>query len=696
MQELAKRYQTHTIAGGLVLAFIWLQFRVQSILPAVMQDEYIYSMQARKVPMPLLEYPNYLYSLVYSSTNACGINYYGCAKNLNLFFFAGFVAVIFFLTLYFLGRWWAFGLSLATLLSPLGAYTSLFMPESMYFFFALLSVVGLWWAARKGLWWQYLIAGALVGLTALVKPHALFLAAGAVLFLLVVYFKNWSKFGIAFASYVAGTLGTKFILGFILAGPAGLTLFGSNYTSSLNNFTDNLTGSGLPEGLAAQGSVGVAVASEQASGNLFVDFIGETIFQIGWQSAAVFLLTSGLLAVTLGALRPGSLVSSQSEGASAEDIRRFLQLVLISLGSMVLVIGAFGAMVTLLGDDHSNRLLLRYYEFLIAPLAIAALAAAKNSSKGNLVTYLVAGAATLIGAFAFWGWFPSLRPQFADSPIMMGVTATEFSGGLAVAIAFGLGIAAVLNSKTRLMVLGSLTIFSLLFFGFSSVNRLHAQASSISSFDSAGIFARDYLVAADPATIHFVGTNRQLTLASIFWLDKPDVKFTLVAPFESFSAETLPAGTEWVVVFGGAILETTPRFAINGEGWSLVNISSSDKHLFSQSMQDSPIASITGLGPITNWGQWVLGESSAISFKNLVPAGAKMQMQILVGPNGGGQRVEMSLGDGLTLVDLPEAGTIATVNLDFKNTLPSGLVEITVPQGLADSFAIISLTIVSE
>jgi hypothetical protein len=45
----------------------------------------------------------------------------------------------------------------------------------------------------------------------------------------------------------------------------------------------------------------------------------------------------------------------------------------------------------------------------------------------------------------------------------------------------------------------------------------------------------------------------------------------------------------------------------------------------------------------------------------------------------------------VTLVDLPDAGTIATVNLDFKNTLPSGVLEITVPLGLVDSFAIISL-----
>lgn len=686
MKQLAEKYSTHTIVGGLVLAFVWLQARVQSILPAVMQDEYVYSMQARKIPLADLEYPNFLYSLVYSSTNACGINYYSCTKNLNLFFFAGFVAVIFFLTLYFLGKWWAFGLSLATLLSPLGAYTSLFMPESMYFFFALLSVVGLWWAAKKGLWWQYLIAGSLVGLTALVKPHALFLAAGAVLFILVVHFKAWKQFGIAFASYVGGALVTKFTLGFLLAGPAGLTLFGSNYTSSLNNFTENLRGSGVPEGLSASGAG--AVAAAPGGSNLLVDFVGQTIFQIGWQSAAVFLLAGGLLAILLGSLK---VADNQELPQVQADAKRFGQLVLISLGSMVLVIGAFGAMVTLLGDDHSNRLLLRYYEFLIAPLAIAALAAAKNSSKGNWITWLVAGAATLIGAVAFWVWFPSLRPQFADSPIMMGVTASEFSGGLAVAIAFVLGVAAFLTSRTRLLVLGSVTIFSLVFFGFSSVNRLHGQASTISPVDSAGIFARDYLAGADPATIHFVGTNKQLTLASIFWLDKPDVRFTLIAPLERVSVDRLPEGTEWVIAFGGALLDFTPKFSINGDGWSLMNVSESDKHFFNQAMQDTPIEATTGLGPATSWGQWVEGDSATIKFKELVPAGSKMQLQVLVGPTGAGQRIEVQFGDGVTVFDLPDAGNIATVNLDLQNTLPADELRIQLPEGFSDVLALMSL-----
>ena len=679
MKELLQRYQTQTFIGGFAIAFIWLQLRVVARLPAVMQDEYIYSMQARKIPLAELDFPNYLFSLVYSTTNTCGINYYSCAKNLNLFFFAGFVAIIFFLALHFLGRWWAFGLSLATLLSPLGVYASLFMPESMYFFFALISVVGLWWAARKGLWWQYLIAGSLVGLTALVKPHALFLAAGAVLFILVVHFKSWKRFGIALASYAVGTLGTKLGLGFILAGPAGITLFGSSYTSALTTVADDLSGSGAPEGLNA---------SAPGGNNQLVDFVGQTIFQIGWQSAAVFLLTGGLLAVVLGSLRAAG---GQKLDQNQTDAKRFGQVALISLGSMVLFIGVFGAIVTIMGDDHSNRLLLRYYEFLVPVLAIAALAAAKNSGKSNLITWLVAGGTTVIGAVAFWVWFPSLTQLFADSPFMMGVTATEFSGALAVAIALALGVAAFLKSNLRFVVLGSLTIFSLVFFGLSSMNRFVDQTRTVLPFDAAGIFARDYLASADPATIHFVGVNRQFTQASIFWMDKPDVLFTLAQPLSPISPESLPAGTEWVMTMDGAMVDITPRFVISGEGWSLLNISESDKHFFNQAMQDTPIESTTGLGPITNRGQWVEGDVATIRFKEPVPAAAKMTMQVLVGTPGDGQRIEMYLGDGGTYVDMPEAGNLATLDLVFNNTLPAQEIEILLPPGLEDAFSVISL-----
>jgi hypothetical protein len=63
--------------------------RIMPVLPAVMQDEYVYSIQARFTPFAGQLYPNYLFSWLYSGTSACGADFYSCGKGLNvLFFFA--------------------------------------------------------------------------------------------------------------------------------------------------------------------------------------------------------------------------------------------------------------------------------------------------------------------------------------------------------------------------------------------------------------------------------------------------------------------------------------------------------------------------------------------------------------------------------------------------------------------------------
>ena len=147
--EQATQRFTLIALTSLGLVFAWLYARVQGVLPAVMQDEYVYSMQARKLPLAELEYPNYLFSWLYGGTDVCGLSYYSCAKTLNLVFFAGFIAVIFAVAFTLLGRWWALAIALATALGPAGVYTSVFMPESMYFFFATAALALLWWVVGR-------------------------------------------------------------------------------------------------------------------------------------------------------------------------------------------------------------------------------------------------------------------------------------------------------------------------------------------------------------------------------------------------------------------------------------------------------------------------------------------------------------------------------------------------------------------
>jgi hypothetical protein len=57
--------------------------------PAILGDEYLYSMNSRKAApwetSPAGDFSNYLFNFIYQSTNLCGNSFYGCAKILNIF-----------------------------------------------------------------------------------------------------------------------------------------------------------------------------------------------------------------------------------------------------------------------------------------------------------------------------------------------------------------------------------------------------------------------------------------------------------------------------------------------------------------------------------------------------------------------------------------------------------------------------------
>ncbi len=109
--------------------------RVWPVLPAVMQDEYVYSIQARFTPFAEQLYPNYLFSWLYSGTSACGADFYSCGKGLNVLFFFATLAFIFLIARRLLSVTWGAMIATVAAFSPIHVYVSYFMPEAMYFAF---------------------------------------------------------------------------------------------------------------------------------------------------------------------------------------------------------------------------------------------------------------------------------------------------------------------------------------------------------------------------------------------------------------------------------------------------------------------------------------------------------------------------------------------------------------------------------
>jgi phosphoglycerol transferase len=194
-----KDWKNQLMLGTLVILGGWIYSRVWMVNPAILGDEYLYSINARKAapwdPSPAGDFSNYLFNLVYSSTNLCGSSFYTCGKYLNLFFFLGFIFIIFLIAKRLMGFWPAYAFTIAAGLSPLSVYTSMFLPESMYFFFLGLVLLAVLKAATNFTWQNWGIAGLAIGVASLTKPHAWLSMIAISIFALIVGLSKYREIG---------------------------------------------------------------------------------------------------------------------------------------------------------------------------------------------------------------------------------------------------------------------------------------------------------------------------------------------------------------------------------------------------------------------------------------------------------------------------------------------------------------------
>ena len=227
---VAKLRAEHALIVIPFLLAAWSISRIWTVLPSIMQDEYIYTSQAKNLPFAEQFYSNYLFSLVMGLTNYCGDEFYACTKSINSFFFIGTILLTFLIAIRFLTFRWSVFVASVTALSPIAIPVSYFMPETMYFSMMTLTIWLSLVVSKKESWFLWIVPGLSLGATALVKPHAVFMLPAFMFFAFLYAYKkagsSWFP-GIRAAANVAiGFMVTKFGLGFAFAGTEGLKLFG--------------------------------------------------------------------------------------------------------------------------------------------------------------------------------------------------------------------------------------------------------------------------------------------------------------------------------------------------------------------------------------------------------------------------------------------------------------------------------------
>jgi len=560
-----KDWKNLAFAGSMLAVAAWVYSRVAMVNPAILGDEYLYSINARKAapwdPSPAGDFSNYLFNLVYSSTNVCGDAFYTCGKLLNLVFFIGFLTVIFIIAKRYMNYWIAFAFTILAGLSPLSVYTSMFLPESMYFFFLSLVFAAVLKAADTYAWKDWAVVGALIGVTSLVKPHAWLSAIAIGIFLVVLGLTNAKhRFGPLFKAIGAISLGAilgRVIIGFLVAGPKALSFFGQYLNA------------GVVEQIvvtAPSGSVASASAVTTTPMNGVLSLFG-TQFNIHMLTIAA-LMGVAILGVTVGVI----------ELARTKELTKVTALSLFAfiwLFSLVIEVVVFTGWITGGGDDHTTRVLERYYDFLFIVVPLAGLAALTSKFMAETKIWIRLPLAVVMLVLitpAFSGFFGTLTIQIADAPNLAGLVVNQDVFNAAALFGFAsLLVFAFFPKYTPLVLIGLLPV-TMVGTGYQIQDQYQGFRGELNAQDNAGQYLRANLTPEQVDSTWIVATSRFEATNVAIWADSAKIKYDLFGAASVLDASLVPEGTTYILVNGdltyaGAVLETIP-----GEGYTLHRI----------------------------------------------------------------------------------------------------------------------------
>ena len=560
VREFLASWKNVIAIGTLPVLGAWIYSRVWMVNPAILGDEYLYSMNARKVgpwdPPVAGDFSNYLFNFVYQGTNLCGDAFYACGKIFNIVFFLGFIFTIFILALRFLPFWGAYAFMIAAALSPLSVYTSMFLPESMYFFFIGLVLLAVLRAMRVFTWQNWALAGAAIGVASLVKPHA-WLSAVAVGITLVVVGLTQKHVGLKGTLFsglalVGGAIVARVVVGLAVGGTKALGFFGQYLgagtveqvlTGPAEADAEQVIGAGPMDGV-------VAIFGAQLNTHIL------TIM------ALMGVAVVGLIVALIDLIRTREL----------NPVNAFGLFAIIWLISLMIEIVIFTGWITGSGDDHTTRVLLRYYEFLfvIVPLAGLSIFTAKLQERVNVFfRWIVAVAVAALITPPFTGFFGTLMIQIADAPHLAGLVVNQdvFNGVALVGFA-AVAVFATFPKFTAWAFVAVLP-FTMVGTGWQIQDQYQGFRAELSASDKAGKFINTTFTQEEIGRALILATSRFDATNVAIWADSPKVAYEIYGPGSQFDASMAKPDTSFIVTSGELGVVGQFKSTIPGDGYTI-------------------------------------------------------------------------------------------------------------------------------
>lgn len=549
--------------GTLPVLGAWIFSRVSMVNPAILGDKYLYSLNARKAgpwdPPLAGDFSNYLFNFVYQSTNICGNSFYTCGKVLNLIFFLGFIFTLFIVALRFIPFWGAYSFMILAALSPLSVYTSMFLPESMFFFFVGIILVATLRALESFTWQNWALAGLSIGIASLVKPHAWLSAIAVGITMLVVGLSQksnpWRSTLFSGVALVAGAFLDRFVIGLLVGGPKALSLFGV--------YVDNSTVEQVVSGPSGVDE-GVPITATSPIDGVFALFSTQFNTHALASVALMGLAIIGTLVAVWEILRSRELTPVTGFGLFA-----FIWLV-----SLVIEIVMFTGWVTGGGDDHTTRVLLRYYEFLFVIVPLAGISVLSSEAARNLNVFFRWGVAAIFAALltpAFSGFFATLTIQIADAPNLAGLVVNEQVFNAAATIGFLSIVLFATFPKYSPWAFALLLPVTFVLTGWQIQDQYAMFRGSPSAADVAGKFMNNEFSESELAEFSIIAPSRFDATNAGIWMDVPDIYYEAVPEGVEVPVEFLPEDRRLVLLLGDYALLGDHEVLQQGDGYAILD-----------------------------------------------------------------------------------------------------------------------------
>jgi len=529
-----------------IVVFFGLLVKNSGIFPFIFGDEYTYSLHSRLLPISESAIPGYIYLSIYRLTNHCATDFLGCARIFNAFFFVCAAPFIYQISRRVMAVLPALLITLCALLAPVNAYTAHYMPEAFYFF-------GFWafvWAltrVRIEASQSWAIAGFILGCTTLIKPHSmLFIPA------LIVYISYVSLTGtqgrISLAarnlgSFFLAAIVAKFAISFVLAGTAGLTLFGPSY----NKIASEAGGLARVIQLAT-------LALESIQGHVLA-----------------ICLTIGLgLATTLQlGLKPLLAWRAPTEAQKVAILSALI------IANLVVVTSVFSATVVGVGSHESiTRLHIRYYDFAFPLLwiVVASLLNRPDSPEPRRWRIVLA---TLIGAALLFGLTTGMEgyePSIIDSPELRGFVSDQASFYLMAVLGLLALCTWAYSPRTGAQAFVYLVLPVTVILSSYWVTKEQREHLTPSTADRAGTFTRQYLSAEERAGIIIVGADLGALMNTAFYIDTPRLWPFLITSNVAYDFQGLAPDISWMLSIGNYVPPAEGRVQVQMPGFTLTKI----------------------------------------------------------------------------------------------------------------------------